>query len=128
MKYIWDTNIAIYYLNKGLNANAIAFIDNIPESTKPILSVITEIELLGWPKITEEESKKVKAFIANSTVLTINDEIKGRTIIIKQQKNIKRPDALIAATAIAFDLTLLSRNEKDFLDIKGLKFVNPFNG
>lgn len=127
MKYIWDTNIVIYYLNKGLNSNATAFIDSIPESTKPILSVITEIELLGWPKITEEETLKVKAFIDNSTILTINDEIKGGTISIKQKKNTKLPDALIAATAIAFDLTLLSRNEKYFLNIKGLKFVNSFS-
>jgi len=37
MKYIWDTNIVIYYLNEGLNANAVAFIDNIPEESKPTI-------------------------------------------------------------------------------------------
>jgi predicted nucleic acid-binding protein len=36
------------------------------------------------------------------------------------------PDAIIAATAIVLDYTLLSRNDKDFIQISELKYVNPF--
>jgi len=39
---------------------------------------------------------------------------------------IKTPDAIIAATALAYDLTLTTNNEKDFSHIKGLKIVNPY--
>ena len=33
---------------------------------------------------------------------------------------------IIAATAIAHSLTLLTRNEKDFKSIPGLRWINPF--
>ena len=31
-----------------------------------------------------------------------------------------------AATAMAYDLTLVTNNEKDFANIGGLKIINPF--
>ncbi|MEY4538677.1 MAG: hypothetical protein RLZZ306_434, partial [Bacteroidota bacterium] len=55
------------------------------------------------------------------------DEIVEKTIEIRRIYKIKLPDALIAATAIVFDLTLVSRNDKDFTQIPELKYINPFN-
>ncbi|MGB3548017.1 MAG: type II toxin-antitoxin system VapC family toxin [Saprospiraceae bacterium] len=126
MNYIWDTNIAIYYLNGGLNPVALNFINEIPIYSKPHLSVIAERELLSWSEITDEELKQVEMFIENSFVLPVNEEVKNRTIAIKRHKKIKLPDALIAASAIVYNCTLLSRNEKDFLNIDGLTCINPF--
>lgn len=37
-----------------------------------------------------------------------------------------RHDALIGVTALAHNLILVSRNQKDFKNIDGLKFFNPF--
>lgn len=37
----------------------------------------------------------------------------------------KTPDAIIAATALANDFTLITRNIKDFKNIEGFKLVNP---
>ncbi len=39
----------------------------------------------------------------------------------------KLEDALICATSIMHDTILVSRNEKDFIKVKGLKFLNPYN-
>jgi predicted nucleic acid-binding protein len=36
-------------------------------------------------------------------------------------------DSLIAATAITYRTTLLTRNIKDFEDIKGLELINPWD-
>jgi predicted nucleic acid-binding protein len=46
---------------------------------------------------------------------------------IRRDKKIKPPDAIIAATAIANDYTLISNNDKDFKVIKGLKYINPYS-
>ncbi|MEK7257684.1 MAG: PIN domain-containing protein [Bacteroidota bacterium] len=46
--------------------------------------------------------------------------------IRRQFKSIKLPDAIIAATALTHQLTLLTRNVSDFSKIPGLTVVNPF--
>jgi predicted nucleic acid-binding protein len=51
------------------------------------------------------------------------------TIIeIRQQKKIKLGDAIIAATALLNNFTLVTRNQKDFEKINGINILNPFDG
>lgn len=45
---------------------------------------------------------------------------------LRRERKIKTPDAIIAATAIAFGFTLVTNNEKDFKKIDGLSIVNPY--
>ncbi len=66
-------------------------------------------------------------FIANSSILKIDDEIIKQTIRIRKKYKLKMPDAIIAATAITNDFTLISDNDKDYLKIYGLKYINPVN-
>jgi predicted nucleic acid-binding protein len=40
--------------------------------------------------------------------------------------NISLPDAVIAASALSLDATLVTRNENDFARVLGLKVLNPF--
>lgn len=47
MKYLWDTNIAIYYLQQQFSSEAEKFIDDLLRDHQPAFSVISEIELLS---------------------------------------------------------------------------------
>jgi toxin FitB len=47
-------------------------------------------------------------------------------IEIKQSKKIATPDAVIAATALVYDLTIVTRNQKDMEKVEGLRIFNPF--
>ena len=49
-----------------------------------------------------------------------------RAIKLHQQKNMKLGDAIIAATALEYDIPLVTRNESDFKHIAGLDLRNPF--
>jgi predicted nucleic acid-binding protein len=44
IKYLWDTNTAIYYLQQQFSERAELLIDEIVEDYKIIISAITEIE------------------------------------------------------------------------------------
>ena len=67
-----------------------------------------------------------KNFVEDGIIVPLDDEIVEKTIELRRIYKIKLPDALIAATAIVFDMTLISRNDKDFTQIPELKYVNPF--
>jgi predicted nucleic acid-binding protein len=86
--------------------------------------VITQIELLCWNTDNETE-QSVKNFITDSLVLEITPDVITHCVSLRRNKKIKTPDAIIAATALAHNLTLITNNEKDFAGIQGLKFLNP---
>jgi predicted nucleic acid-binding protein len=59
-------------------------------------------------------------------ILGINQDVITQCVSLRKSKKIKTPDAIIAATALAYGYTLITNNEKDFANIKGLKVVNPY--
>jgi predicted nucleic acid-binding protein len=124
-RFLIDTNISIYFLDGNLTPSGIVFLQPLINQEINI-SVITKIELLGWNFPNSNKSEIHSEFVDQSNVFPLDDEIVEKTIEIRRTYKIKLPDAIIAATAIIFDLTLISRNDKDFTQIPGLKYVNPF--
>lgn len=123
--FLLDTNSVIYYTNDDLPQKASDFLDKeIPKGIS--LSVISEIELLGFNAPTEREALVIESFVVGSSVIPLIRPIVLKTIDIRKAYKIKLPDAIIAATALVYDLTLISRNDEDFRKINGLKYINPF--
>jgi len=56
----------------------------------------------------------------------MTEEIVEETIRLKSTRKIKLPDAVIAATCLIHNFTLVTRNTKDFSGIKNLQIYNPF--
>jgi predicted nucleic acid-binding protein len=114
-KYLLDTNIIIYGL-KGVAA-ALPYFD---ESC--YTSVITEIEILGVKGLSKEEMKIRENAINFCSVITLSNPIKNLAIQLKRKHKIKVPDAIIAATAIVEDITLVTA-DKGFKNIQGLQVI-----
>jgi len=122
-QYLIDTNVVSAYLSATLSAKGMQFLDEVVNS-RPNLSVITHIELLCW-NTDAAAQLNVRNFIGDSIVHNISDDIIELCASIRKNKRIKTPDAIIAATAVACKFTLVTNNERDFLNIKGLKTINP---
>jgi len=127
MKYLWDTNTAIYYLQQQFPTSAEQFMDAIIAESTPCISAITEIELLCWKAPTERDAEVLKNFIDSILVIELEQPIKLRTADIRKEHKIKLPDAIIAATAIVHNLILVTRNIRDFQNVNDLKYVNPWD-
>jgi predicted nucleic acid-binding protein len=127
MNYLWDTNIAIYYLQQQFPESVEAYIDTILKENQPALSVITEIELLSWKTETESDLEIIKGFLNDSVVIELDYSIKTKTAELRKTIGIKLPDAIIAATASIYGLTLFTRNIRDFSKCPNLKIINPFD-
>ena len=127
IKYLWDTNTVIYYLQQLFPQSAETFIDNLLREERPIISAITEIELLCWKAATEKDLEVLNDFITECLVIELEQPIKIKTAEIRKANRIKLPDAIIAATALVYGLTIISRNIDDFKNIEGLACINPWD-
>lgn len=124
-RYLIDTNVVSDYFSASLPTSGLQFMDMVIDAV-PNLSVITQIELLCW-KTEANKEQAVKDFINDSEILDISPDVISYCVHIRRNKKIKTPDAIIAATAIANGFTLISNNDKDFLGINGLKYINPYS-
>lgn len=125
IRFLIDSNALIDYLAELMPTNGLEFMDSILDSGDVIMSVITQIEVLGF-QAPEEYLQKCQRLIAIAEVIPlVNPAIIDRAILVRREIKIKLPDAVIAATALIRNLTVISRNEKDFNRVKGLTCVNP---
>jgi len=123
-RYLIDSNAAIDFLGGMLPEKG----KQLMLTVKPEISVITVIEIQSKKEIPALEMLKYSAFLRACYVYSdITETITDHTIPIQKQYGLKTPDALIAATAIANGLTLISRNEKDFKKIANLSLINPWH-
>jgi predicted nucleic acid-binding protein len=121
--YLIDTNVVSDYLSASFPATGMDLMDNAIDAL-PNISIITQIELLCW-NTDEATTESVNNFIGDSVVLDISPDVIAHCVALRKGKKIKTPDAIIAATALAYGYTLLTANEKDFASVKGLKILNP---
>ncbi|NCO55719.1 MAG: PIN domain nuclease [Bacteroidetes bacterium CG_4_10_14_3_um_filter_31_20] len=121
MKILLDSNIVIY-----LGSEKAEIIENFLLDKKLHISVITKVETLGYHKISEKEKKFLNLIFDKIVVIPLEEEIIATAIKLRQQRKISLGDSFIAATALAYKLTLVTNNTDDFEKIKGLKIINPF--
>lgn len=113
--FIADTNFLIY-LHEG---NKI--IEPFLEYHFGV-SVISEIELLGFPGISVAEEVKLKSLLNDCFQLDFTSKIKEQTIQLKRKYPLKLPDTIIAATALVYDLPLITA-DKGFTKILELDLI-----
>lgn len=122
--YLLDTNTIIYYLQAALPEKAMQQLHTIVDE-QPLISVITKIELLGFNAAGIEEQTITGTFINAAILFNLDDAVINQTIALRKQHRIKLPDAIIAATAIVYNLTLITRNTNDFDKIQDFKCIDP---
>lgn len=125
IRYLWDTNVVIYCMQRQYPPQSEVFLENITKVEPPIISVITEIELLCWNTENLHEIQSIKDFIQYSMVIELDSEIKYQTAEIGRKHKTKLADSMIAASAIVYNLTLLTRNIEDFERIDNVVTFNP---
>ena len=122
--YLLDSNVIIDFCNAKLPLNA----KNILINSTPALSVISNIEIFASDKIPESEILLLKQFVNAVTIFdVINAKIVAKTISIRQKNKIKLPDAIIAATALEYNLILMTRNVDYFKGVEGITVINPYS-
>jgi predicted nucleic acid-binding protein len=119
---LFDTDIFIW-VQRG-NLKAARLIDSSPER---FLSVYSYLELLQTAK-NSQQHHTAKDFLSRLGfgVLPLTESIGHRALIYVEEytlaHGLRAGDAIIAATAVENNLTLVSGNSKHFKPIRELKF------
>ena len=118
VEYLLDTNFILGMLKNAPEVSAILVIKQL-NSSQCAYSAVTRMELLGFPGITPDEDALIQSKLKRFTYLAIDPVVEDRAISIRRTRQVKLPDALIAATALCHGLQLLT------LD---LGLLSVFNG
>ena len=105
-----DTNIALYLLQGNEK------VANLLDGKRVFASFITEVEILSYGKITDEEESEIKEFLSEITVVGWNDVIRDHAIKLKRNYKIKIPDAIITATSLYLKVPFFTA-DREFLRI-----------
>jgi toxin FitB len=119
---IIDSNIIIYAAQPQHQ-----FLRDFIAQYAPAVSAISYVEVLGYHKLGSER-KHFEHFFEASPMLPLSNDVLGQAIKLRQLRKLTLGDALIAATALVHNRTLVTRNEQDFVWIPSLKLLNPFQG
>lgn len=123
-RYLADTNTIIDLVVGRLPAASISWLEQQLGQQTVAISIVTRIELLTKTEPAAEYAT-MQSFVQSVDVLPLDEPVTQHTIGLRQQHRVKLPDAIIAATALAHGLTLLTRNSNDFKAVAGLAVINP---
>lgn len=84
------------------------------------------MEVLGYQNLDRAQYNEFLNFFEIVNVIPLTNPIVNKTIEIKRYRKIKLADAIIAATALVNNLTLVTANVEDFKNIPGLSVLNIF--
>jgi len=116
-----DSNIIIY-ASQPENALLRQFIGE----HDIVVSAVSYVEVLGYHRLTEEYRLYFEEFFSVVEVLPISNAVLDRAVTLRQMRRMTLGDAIIAATALVYGRTLVTRNIGDFLWIAELTLINPF--
>lgn len=132
-RYVVDTNIIIYIL-KGVKT-AIEFMEKMEDNDIEVYySTIVEAELFSFHELTEEQRVKIRGILELGEIIDVDSAIALKAAELRAsrkkeyQRNLRLPDAIVAATAFVCSSSLVTRNVGDFdhLLSHGLRVLNPF--
>ena len=117
-RYLLDTNVIIYSLKSGLE---------LPEAIY-CATEVSKKEILSFYKMTDDEKETILTLFSKINILGVDEKIEQNAQKIENTYSISRADAIICATALIYDLTLIT-NDQLLHQVKEIKaesfyFVN----
>ena len=120
--YTLDTNAIIYYLDE--DPTVVPLLEPIlGQDIAIFVSVVTELELLSHPGLTEEDMAAIQQLLTSVVIFPLESRLAQLAGALRRQYHLKTPDSVVAATALLTHTTLVTRNLRDFQGIDGLSLL-----
>jgi len=106
-RFFVDSNVIIDTLSRKLDL--LAFLDDFPDC-EVFINLIVEIEVLSKNNMSEREEAEARALLNSFKYAEIDKPVCDLAVQIRRAKELRLPDALIAASAITLNATVLSND------------------
>jgi predicted nucleic acid-binding protein len=121
---IIDTDILVDFIRADQKASS--FLKTLEQSSILAISSITRMELIVGCR-NKAELKDLNKFLSRFDILPITEAISDQTIDLLEQYNLSHglliPEALIASTALVNTEEFVTKNQRDFRFIGGLRLL-----
>jgi toxin FitB len=117
-----DSNIIIYSAEEQY-----AFLRSYVKARENMALSISKIEVLGFSELSSRDKQYFEAVFQYMHLVPVSSDIINLATALRQKHNLSLGDSIIAATALYFEQTLVTRNTKDFKNVQGLHLINPIN-
>jgi|SRR5699024_5100187 len=115
-KIVADTSLLVNFFN-GIDISK-----KVMQGQHLWISCITEIELLSYSGLTEDEENLIRSFLSACNIVDLHSSIRELAINIRKHQKLKVPDAIIAATSIYLDMPLVTM-DSDFKKLSDLDII-----
>ena len=88
-------------------------------------SAISRLEVLSFSRLTEGEMAAFRTMLDQYVEVPIDNDVIEEAARLRRLVKVKAPDAIVAATAVIRQATLITRNLDDFRRIPGLSSRSP---
>ena len=123
-RYLIDSNVIIDYAAGRFSIKSSDFIEEILNQ-QFLISIIVKIEVLGFDDLPHKITA-MEDFIGMAKIIPLDDKVTDTAIRLRRKhKKLKLGDAIIASTAIEYNLILMTLNVADFINISNLNVLNP---
>ncbi len=120
-KVIVDSNIIIYSMMPDYT-----FLQTELAKYDVFVASVSKVEVLGYAHLDPLDKQSFINYFQTITQYETNPKIIEKATQLRQQKKMSLGDAIIAGTALTYQLPIMTRNVADFQWIEGLEIINPF--
>lgn len=111
---------------------AVACLDQIERHSSPAVSAVTHMELIVGCR-NKTELRKLDRFLGRFQAVSLTEAISDRSLQLLRRYRLSHglliADAVIAATALALEMPLVTKNQRDYRFIENLlllPYPRPF--
>ena len=123
-RYLLDTNAIVLLLNGSSGVAGL-----LRSASWVGISVVSHLEFLAYSGLGAEDEALFACFCKRVETVGLaadDDELLAETIRLRREARLKLPDAIIAATALSREATLITADD-DFKQVSSLDVVSPIS-
>lgn len=117
---IVDSNVIIYAIKPEFRLLRTYLVSN---ADRLHVSSITRLESLGFHRLTTDEVSQFDELFQITRIVGIDEAVISEAIRLRQQRRRSLGDSIIAATALLYNLPVLTNNVADFADVDGVQVI-----